>query len=592
MKRFLFLLFAILALVVLPTVIAQDTAEAPQGTFYGTWPYSAPADHHFNGFATGGPTTNLNVLYRPMVEMPPAFLMWADEEYVPMLAESWGFEEDNSAYWIKLREDAMWSNGDPVTSQDVITTYALGRLAGWTQFTYISDVEAVDEHTVRFVFSGEPSLIAERLILKESIVADATYGELAQEALALFETGATREAEEWTALNTRLQEFRPEQLLATGPYTYTMEDVGDAFLTMHWHPNSVFSETVQFGTIHLWRGETEQTTPLILSGELGHSTNVYPAATVEQFQQMGLRFVTLPRYGVALLFNHTQEPWNIKEVRQAMAHAINREQNAFLTNGLGAAATVYMSGVLDDQVEQLISQDAIDQLNRYEYDLERAEELMTEAGFTRNADGKWADADGNLISAEYTFPADFADFSAAAQDAIQQLNDFGFDITARSLPWQEASAAIQAGDFELSVWSWAAGSPFATQHFRNPTLRFNYGTLPEGRRGMDFPLEFEWNGEQVDLNAMINEVSNGLDLEEQKQRAGEVALIINDMLPFIPLNVEYSYEPINENLIAGVPAEGDPLFLNPSSSGDHFMIYGILTGMITPGPDAMGGEGS
>ena len=117
-----------------------------------------------------------------------------------------------------------------------------------------------------------------------------------------------------------------------------------------------------------------------------------------------------------------------------------------LTNGLGATGTVYMAGILDGQAETLLSQEKLDSLNRYEFNLDTAASLMEQAGYTRNADGKWADASGATISVEYTFPADFADFSAAARDATTQLNDFGFDISERALPWQESRDAVRAGD--------------------------------------------------------------------------------------------------------------------------------------------------
>jgi peptide/nickel transport system substrate-binding protein len=484
----------------------------------------------------------------------------------------------------------MWSNGDPVTSEDVVVTYALGRLANWSQFQYINDVVAVDDHTIQFVFSGEPSLVAERLLLKEWIVSRATYGELAQRALELFETGATRDSEEWAALNTELLEFRPAEIIASGPYTYTLDDVGDAFMTLYWQPNSIFSDDVNFGEIRMWAGETEVTTPLVLSGELGHSTNVYPASTIESFQQMGIRLLDVPRgYGPALLFNHSRAPWAVKEIRQAMAYAINREQNAFLTNGIGATPTVYMSGLLDDNVPTMLPQEVIDQLNRYEYNLDRATELMEQAGYTRNDDGKWVDAEGNMISAEYTFPAEFADFAGAAQDAIAQLNEFGFDITPRALPWQEAAAAIRNSDFDLSVWSWAAQQPFAARQFFAPVQRFNVGTLAEGERGIDFPMEFEWNGETIDLNDLITHSSDGLDPAVQMERAGEVALILNDLMPFIPLNVERSVEPLNEDLIAGYPTDDAAWAGNPTGS-DHPIIYYVLTGVLSPGPNAMSAE--
>lgn len=585
MKRFVSL--ALLLMLALGALMAPVSAqEAPTGTWYGTWPYTLPPNHHLNAYATGGPNTNLGVLYRGMVELTPAFYMWASDEWLPMLAQSWGFVEDNSAYEIKLRDDAKWSNGDAVNADDVIVTYALGRINNWAQFTYISDVVKVDDLTVRFVFKTEPSLVAERLILKESIVARATYGELAEEALALFEAGKTSADQEWTDLRTKLTEFRPEELVASGPFTYTLADVGDAFMTLRWQPNSIYSATTKFGALHLWAGETDATTPLVLSGELGHSTNVYPPTTMQAFEDAGIRLVTIPRgYGPALLMQHDVYPFNIKEVRQAMAYAINREQNAFLTNGIGGVATVYMAGLLDENVPVLLNEDAIAQLNRYPYDLEMAAAKMEEAGFTRNADGKWVDAQGQTISVEYKFPAEFADFSGASQDAISQLNEFGFDITARAIPWQECAADIRAGNFQLSVWSWASGSPFASRQFFGPIQRFNYVGLTDGQIGMNFPMEFEWNGAMIDLNAMINEASNGLDIQVQKDRASEIALILNELMPFIPLNIILSVEPLNENLIVGL-SDDDPILANPSGSGDHFAILYVLNGTLEPGPGA------
>ena len=91
---------------------------------------------------------------------------------------------------------------------------------------------------------------------------------------------------------------------------------------------------------------------------------------------------------------------------------------------------------------QGVSKDTIDKLDKYAFDTDRASKLLESVGYTKNADGKWADKDGKTISAEYKFPAEFADFAGAAQDAIAQMNAFGYDITARSIPWQETAKAI------------------------------------------------------------------------------------------------------------------------------------------------------
>lgn len=585
MKRAYLLLTVLLLLLssVVSVPFAQDM-EAPEGTWLGTWPYTLPPDHHLNAYAAGGPNQNLGNHYRGMVELSPAFYMWATNEYVGILAESWGFVEDNSAYEIKFREDALWSNGSEFDADDVITTYALGRLSGWSQFNFIDDVEKVDDYTVRFHFiDDEPSLVAERLLLKDYIVADDTYGELADRAIELFATEADSESEEWQALLTEVQEFRPEELLATGPYTYSLDDVGDAFMTLTWQPNSIFSDTVQFGELKVWAGETETSTPLVLSGEIAHATNVYPPSTIDTFVEAGLEIVTIPRgYGPALLFNVAREPWNVKEVRQAVALVIDRDQNAFLTNGFGASGTVYMSGILDSMTPSLMSQEAIDQLDPYAFDTERAAALLESVGYSRNGDGIWADADGNTLSGEWVFPQDFADFAGATQDAVAQMNAFGFDITLRALPWQEVPPIIREGNFDLSVWSWGAANVLASRHFRNPVQRWET-ELADDLPGLGIGLtEVELaDGTVVNLDDMINSVNDGLDLDAHREAADEVALILNDLMLFVPLNEMLSAEPFNTSLIAGLPEPGDPILLNPAGS-DHFVIWMLLNGELSP----------
>lgn len=587
MKRYLHLLLIVtmaFGMVGAMSLNTSEAQEAPSGTWYGTWPYVLPPEHSFNSWVTnGGLETNLGVGFRSYIELPMAYFMWSTGEYLPLLAESWGFSDDDTYYWTKIREDALWSNGDPVTADDVLVTYAIGRIMGWSDFAYIDRLEKVDEKTVNYVFlEDKQSLLAERFILKNYIRPAAVYGELADKALALYEDGKTKDDAEWTALIDEINAFRPDVLIGSGPFTYTLDDVGDAYMTLHWQPNSIFSDSVKFSEIRIWAGETEVTTPLVLSGEIAHATNVYPPSTLEAFAAAGINTVAIPRgYGPALLFQHDVAPWNIKEVRQAAALIIDREENAFLTNGLGASATVYMSGLADSSVPLWIKPEVIDQLDRYEFNPDRAAELLTSIGYAKNADGKWADADGNVIKGEFKFPAEFNDFAGMALNATEQMNEFGFDITSRAVPWQQCAEDIRNGDFELSVWSWSSASPFAARQFFGPIQRFNYVGLSSGQKGMNFPMEFEWNGEMIDLDQMINDSSAGLDIEQQKEIASEVALIINELLPYVPLNMLISVEPFNTSLIDGMPAPDDPILQNPSGI-DHFVIYGMLTGTLSP----------
>jgi len=207
--------------------------------------------------------------------------------------------------------------------------------------------------------------------------------------------------------------------------------------------------------------------------------------------------------------------------------------------------------------------------------------LMESAGYSLNDDGIWADADGNTLSAEWIFPAEFADFAGATQDAISQLNSFGFDIEGRALPWQEVPDAIREGNFELTVWSWGAGSPFASRHFNNPLQRW-VTALDDTQPGLGIPMEaYPYDGGTVNLDELITNINTGLDNDAQRERASEVALIVNQTMPYIPLNVILSAEPFNTELISGLPSMDDPIMLNPTGR-DHFIKLSILNGTLGP----------
>jgi len=73
----------------------------------------------------------------------------------PRLARSWSFSEDHRVLTFLLRDDARWSDGTPITADDVRFTWQAQTSpeVGWSGAgtkAGITDVEAVDAYTVRF----------------------------------------------------------------------------------------------------------------------------------------------------------------------------------------------------------------------------------------------------------------------------------------------------------------------------------------------------------------------------------------------------------------------------------------------------------
>jgi peptide/nickel transport system substrate-binding protein len=363
--------------------------------------------------------------------------------------------------------------------------------------------------------------------------------------------------------------------------------VGDSFMTLHWQPNSIFSDTVKFGEVRVWYGETEAVTPLVLDGQVTYATHGFPPATDQAMQDAGLRILRAPYlYGASVYINHTKYPFSRPEVRKAMAMVIDREESAFLTKGLSAQPVHYMAGMADSLVDLWLSDEDKAQLNTYDLNPEAAEELLLSIGFTRDSNGKWLDDQGNPVAAEYIFHAEWADYGAAAQHAIAQLNDFGFDITGRAVQWQQVDQDIRDGNFTLAVRSWGTSSPFPSAQLYGTVRDWNYTGLPEGQTGLNFPMEFEWNGEQIDFSALIAEAGAGLDPEAQRPAIAKAVKIWNDLLPTIPLSMALSNNPLNEKLAVGAPPDDDPIWLNGPGAADNYITYLTMKGVLSPGPDA------
>ncbi len=74
---------------------------------------------------------------------------------IPWLAESWESNEDGTVYTFRLRENAFWHDGEPLTAEDVAFTFAYyrkhlpvyGRLSAGGEYI-VADARALDARTV------------------------------------------------------------------------------------------------------------------------------------------------------------------------------------------------------------------------------------------------------------------------------------------------------------------------------------------------------------------------------------------------------------------------------------------------------------
>lgn len=68
----------------------------------------------------------------------------------PILCSQWQVSPDNMTYTFKLEETATFSDGTPVTAQDVLATYEAARAGGYYagRFTHITNISVIDDSIV------------------------------------------------------------------------------------------------------------------------------------------------------------------------------------------------------------------------------------------------------------------------------------------------------------------------------------------------------------------------------------------------------------------------------------------------------------
>lgn len=574
-------LFALLLVLLLVVVsVAPLSAQDDVPTYYGAWPYSVPPTGHVNTFAASA--MNMGI-YQDLMEPPLAVLIWASGEYEGMAASSFGYDDDGN-YVITVADGYTWSDGTPLTADDVVTTFNLFRLRGDAVWSSLTGIEKVDDMTVKFLMDA-PSSVAERQILTSNVRANSVYGDLAGRAAELFAADPVDE-EASSALLTELTEFRPEEFVSAGPFVMDMESIGDANVTLNKNEGGIGADTTRFDQVVLWNGETEVVTPLVANEEAWYITHGLPPTTEQAFIDQGIDILRTAMFtGPALYFNYDVYPLNVPEVRQAIAMVIDREQNGFVSLGESGVPVELMTGFSDILAPLWLSEETIDSLNTYDNDPEAASALLEGIGFTMGDDGVWVDDQGNPLAFELIFPQEFADWSAAAENAAESLNDFGIQITARGVQFQQQEQEVYDSNFQIAVRNWGIGDPLPGLSYLQPYDRYNgQGELAgQAGGGMRMDPNVTYSGGTINVRDLAIQSGQGTDVEAQRALVEQLAVSFNETLPIVPLWERYTNNALNREFL-DAPGFDDPIYQNDTTL-DAWMPYLIITGGI--GPAAM-----
>jgi peptide/nickel transport system substrate-binding protein len=569
-----------------PAAAAPRLMQASAKEFHSAWPYEVPPNGHFNEMFGVAHAILRDGIYIDMIVPPMAMYYWKSQQWLPLLVSQWGFDQNANTFNITLNSGMKWSDGSPITSKDVVSTFWAARIMRNVVWQYIDSVTPVDQQTVSFHMS-KPSTVVERYVLRQmNILSDVQYGDWAKKAQDLFNSGKDLDSPEGKQLNTDFQQFRPQQVIASGPFTFDYNSITNAQLTLVKNPTGVFADKIPFDRIVNFNGETPDITPVVLNKDVDYATHGFPPATEQAFQQNGIRIIRPPTYGgPAILFNLDKLPeFADKRARQAIAYAIDRAQNGTVSLGNSGIAVQYMAGFSDVLVPNWLSGNDVQRLNTYPFDQGQATELLQSAGWQKSGD-TWLTPSGAPAQYEMIFPAEYADWSASAQDAAEQLTTFGIQVTPRSVTFTQEPDQIDRGDFQLGIQAWGNGSqPHPHFSFVQDLFTHNIPIAANlGGKGMAFPLQQTTDAlGPVDLEQIVVNAPLGLDENAQKNNVTQAAIAFNELVPMIPLIERYGNNAALEGVrVQAFPPDSDPIVLN-SLYGDNFVVMALFNGQVQP----------
>lgn len=353
--------------------------------------------------------------------------------FEPNLAERWEWSDDHLTITFHLRRDARWSDGEPVTAEDVRFSHEAQTHpdVAWDTAYYkdaVTAVEVVDPHTIRFTFSHVyPSQLLE---LNEGYIFPAhVYGRIP--------------FSEW---RTRGQWFLDHAVYA-GPFVLAswtpQQEIVLERNPSYFDPELPRLDRAVFRVIPDPANRLTQ----LLSGGVHFTDGVSTEAAERIRREPGVELIDY--WGPSFIFlgwNLTREPFDDPEVRRALTLAIDRQ--TLVDNVWGEFGRVSNSPVI--QNVWIYNRD----LEPWPYDPQRARRMLADLGWTdSDGDGK-LDKDGKKLAFELATNSDNRQRMDAAVLIQSQLAQVGVEATPRGMEFQSLITRIEQGDFEATIQGW------------------------------------------------------------------------------------------------------------------------------------------
>lgn len=430
------------------------------------------------------------------------------EPYRALAAEEDPVQVSDTEYEVSLREGAMFSDGTPVTSEDVVESFKRATAEGnlyASMLDFIDDVTAKDDNTVTVHLSKPFSLVKERLTLIKIIPAS-----MSQEELTAMPVG-------------------------TGPWKYDSITEEKVTFSPNEHYNGQYPAEAESLVVDVIKDDTARTTALQEGSVM--VMEAVPADVRDQLEASGATVESIQGFSLPfMMFNTKKAPFDDYRVRQAFFYALDVEK--LISNAMSGEATPATSFLPATHANYNEASTV------FTHDPEKAKELMKEAGIDK--------LDITLLTTDHPW------ITALAPQIKNDLEAIGVNATIQS----EASASLYANNtdvedpqFDVAV---APGDPSVFGNDPDLLMNWWYGD------NIWTSLRTQWGStpEFAQLHEILDQAV-GEEGEAQQKLWNEAYDLIAEQVPLYPL--------FHRNMITGYRADLLNNYVPISTTGLNFI---------------------
>ncbi|MGG5740618.1 MULTISPECIES: ABC transporter substrate-binding protein [Bacillus cereus group] len=448
----------------------------------------------------------------------------------PELAEKWDVSSDQLTYTFHLRKDLKFSDGSPLTADDVAFTLALlhdkayegeidisqyavkgGKEYKEGKATSIEGIQVVDPQTIKITTEkvNSQTLTA----LGGPVLSKAYYG---------------KDYKQNTSLDY-LKELYGKPI-AAGPYKFEKYIPGQEvrFVANENYyagkpkiPNFIYKITAGDTKLQLFQtGEVDYT-------GLGTGDEILEQAKGLQFANIQIETAASFNY---IYMNNNKPYLKDKKVRQALIYGLDRKKYVDTAlKGYGTVANVPIHPTSWAYTEEGV--------NKYEYDKEKAKKLLDEAGWKVGSDGV-REKDGQKLKLSYFGPSSAKDSDLLIPIAKENYKEIGVEFNPEFMDFNTMLSKVNKGDYDLA----SVATPITT----DPSE-----TAGEYLSGVN-KESLGYKNAKVD--ELIKKGIETVDIEKRKPIYKELYKELSDDPPVILLNYRRTITGYNGN-IKGIDPE-------------------------------------